>query len=227
MRDLGQIRSSLASVICLYSIKYIKEKRPIPFLIIILIAQLVHRGAIVFIFAYLIANYFNKNVDFAKTIFYLIGAYIVGIILKHYPAIVQKLTHSSAYVTQSAYVNNSSGSIVTLLVQFAIIMFYIYTKHYENRSDLFMNVTANVYLTGILVALALIGYRTLGYRLDTILNTTEIIMVPYLINKTFNNKALVVVINVIVSALMLYMIMFYDHSYLNFVPFNTMFIPIK
>ena len=227
VRDLGQIRSSLASVICLYSIKYIKEKRPIPFLIIILIAQLVHRGAIVFIFAYLIANYFNKNVDFAKTIFYLIGAYIVGIILKHYPAIVQKLTHSSAYVTQSAYVNNSSGSIVTLLVQFAIIMFYIYTKHYENRSDLFMNVTANVYLTGILVALALIGYRTLGYRLDTILNTTEIIMVPYLINKTFNNKALVVVINVIVSALMLYMIMFYDHSYLNFVPFNTMFIPIK
>ena len=228
VRDLGQVRSSLACVICLYSIKYIKEKRLIPFLIIILIAQLVHRGAIVFIFAYLIANYFNKNVGFAKTIFYLIGAYIVGIILKNYPILIQKLTHDSAYVTQTAYTTDSSGSLVTLIVQIIMILLYIYVKHYDGSNNKFMGTVANVYLTGILVALVFIsGYRTLGYRLDTMLNTTEIIMVPYLINKIFNNKVLVVIINIMACSLMLYMMIFYSKGYMNFVPFNTMFSSIK
>lgn len=228
VRDLGQIRSSLASIICLYSIKYIREKRIIPFLFVILIAGSIHRGAFIFVAAYFIANVFNKDIKLNKTLVLLGLAYIVGIILQHYPIIIQKLTNESAYSVSSQYTTNSAGSAVTLFMQMGIILIYAilkkYSSNYENK---FMDTIANVYFTGTLVAISLLGYRTLGYRLDTILNTVEIIMVPFLIKKAITNKALIVTLNIVACALVFYMIMFSDGSYMNFMPFNTMFSPIK
>lgn len=229
VRDLGQIRSALASVICLYSIKYIREERPIPFLIVICIAGSIHRGAFIFIAAYFIANIFNKKIKLNKAIFYIGTAFIVGIILKHFPALVQKMTNSSAYSTASQYTANSSGSFLTVVMQIVVVILYIIVrKRYANVAEnKFMDTIMNVYFTGLLVALACIGYRTLGYRLDTILNTSEMILVPYIIDKFCDNKTVSTIVNIIACAVVLYMIMFIDGSYLNFVPFNTIFSSIK
>lgn len=228
VRDLGQIRSALASVICLYSIKYIKEERPVPFLIVVCIAGSIHRGAFVFIAAYFIANIFNKKIKLNKAIFYIGASFIVGIILKHFPALVQKLTNNSAYATSSQYTTNSSGSSLTLVMQIMVVIIYIIMRNrYAVNKDKFMDTIMNVYFTGLLVALAFVGYRTLGYRLDTILNTSELILVPYIINKSCKNKTISAILNISVCVAVLYMIMFIDNSYLHFVPFNTMFSPIK
>lgn len=229
VRDLGQIRSSLSAIICLYAIKYIREKRPIPFLIITLIAESIHKGAFIIIFAYLLANYFNKNITYFKTILYLIIAYGIGIFLKLNPALVSKLTNGSSYVTSTAYTTNSSASVITLIIQIIVILLYVmvHDRYATEKDNKFMDTIANVYLSGTLVALIFIGYGTLGYRLDTLLNTTEILMVPYIISKFLDNKIIVILVNIMASALVLYMIMFSGNSYLNFVPFTTIFTPIK
>ncbi|MBU3852008.1 MAG: EpsG family protein [Candidatus Paralactobacillus gallistercoris] len=228
VRDLGQIRSSLAAVICLFAIKYISEKRLLPFLIITCIAESIHKGSFIIIAAYLMANYFNKHINYFKTITYLLLAYMVGLFLKASPALVSKLTNGSAYVTASVYTENSSASIITLIIQIIVILLYVWIRMRQGKQhSKFMDAVANVYLTGTLIALTLIGYKTLGYRLDTLLNTTEILMVPYIIDKFFSNKIIVVLINIAASAIVLYMIMFSDNSYLNFIPFTTVFTPIK
>ena len=228
-RDLGQIRSSLAAIICLYAIKYIREKRLIPFLIITFIANSIHQGSYIIIFAYLIANYFNKNINYPKTIIYLVAAYCLGLFLKASPALVNNLTHNNVYTSASVYTTDSSGSIITLIIQIIVILLYILVKdrYATKQENHFMNPIANVYLTGTLIALSLIGYKTLGYRLDTLLNTTEIIMVPYIISKFFNNKFIVILINIMACAFVLYMMMFSENAYLNFIPFVTVFTPIK
>lgn len=228
VRDLGQIRSSLAAVICLFAIKYISERRFLPFLIITFIAESIHKGSFIIIAAYLMANYFNKHINYFKTITYLLLAYMVGLILKASPALVSKFTHGSVYVTSSFYTENSSASIITLIIQIIVILTYVWIIMCQNRQhSKFMDAVANVYLTGTLIALTLIGYKVLGYRLDTLLNTTEILMVTYIIDKFFSNKIIVVLINIAVSAIVLYMIIFFNDSYLHFIPFTTVFTPIK
>ena len=150
VRDLGQIRSSLSAIICLYAIKYIREKRPIPFLIITLIAESIHKGAFIIIFAYLLANYFNKNITYFKTILYLIIAYGIGIFLKLNPALVSKLTNGSSYVTSTAYTTNSSASVITLIIQIIVILLYVmvHDRYATEKDNKFMDTIANVYLSG-------------------------------------------------------------------------------
>lgn len=225
-RDLGQIRASLAAVVCLYSIKYIREKRLIPFLIIVAIAGSIHNGAFIFIAAYIFANFCNQKISLNKTILYIILAYVVGIFLKLNPEIIQKLTNNSSYVTSDTYTLNSSGSALTLVVQILVILAFVLINNHNKKDD-FMDTVFNVYFTGTLIALVLIGYKTLGYRLDTILNTTEIIMIPYLINKYLKNKCLIVLLNIIACVLVFYMIIIHTKTYAFFTPFNTMFSSIK
>ena len=78
-----------------------------------------------------------------------------------------------------------------------------------------------------MIAFVFIGYKTFGYRLDTILNTTEIMIVPYIIQKVSKNKIMTLVLTILVSAIVLYLIMFISKAYLNFIPFKTIFSPIK
>ena len=87
-RDLGQIRSSLASVICLYSLKYIKERKPIPFLIVILLAGSIHKGAYIFIFAYIFANYIDHSVSMIELSVILGVSFMIGTVLQNMPSLV-------------------------------------------------------------------------------------------------------------------------------------------
>ena len=226
-RDLGQIRSSLASVICLYSLKYIREKRPIAFLVTVLIAGGIHKGAYIFVFAYIMANLLNKNLSTLKTIIFLLGSLVLGEVLQHIPSLVAQITGGGVYITNKYVIDTSTASSMTLIMQVIIIIAYVLLKRYQQINNARMDTIANVYLTGVIVAVLFIGYKTFAYRLDTILNTTEIILVPYMIQRVFKNRFLVILLNIIVSAFILYLIMFVSKGYLNFIPFNTIFSPIK
>ena len=58
-RDMGQIRGSLASIILLYSIKYMKERQLFKFLAIVLLASFFHLTALIFILGYVYEVYFS------------------------------------------------------------------------------------------------------------------------------------------------------------------------
>ena len=54
------IRQTLATAICLWSYKYIKQQKIVPFLICIFIAATLHQSALLFILLYFVANYKNS-----------------------------------------------------------------------------------------------------------------------------------------------------------------------
>ena len=226
-RDLGQIRSSLASVICLYSLKYIKERKPIPFLIVILLAGSIHKGAYIFIFAYIFANYINRSLSMMWVSSLLVISLIIGTFLQHAPGLVEKITGGGVYITSDFYTQNSTASVSTLVMQVLVIFAFMLMRKWQGQTDPFMDTLMNVYITGTIVAFVFIGYKTFGYRLDTILNTTEIMLVPYIIQKVSKNKIMTLVLTILVSAIVLYLIMFMSKAYLNFIPFRTVFSPIK
>lgn len=58
------LRQEVAIAICFYSIKYIKEKKLIPFIICILIALTFHKTAIFFVLAYIFVNHVDDELHF-------------------------------------------------------------------------------------------------------------------------------------------------------------------
>lgn len=226
-RDLGQIRSSLASVICLYSLKYIKEKRPVPFLITILLAGSIHRGAYIFVFAYIFANYIDKSMSLLKTSSFLIASLVIGTVLQHVPSLVAKFTGGGVYITSDFYTQNSTASVSTLIMQVLIILVFMIMRRNQKQPIPFMDTAINVYIMGTLIAFMFIGYKTFGYRLDTILNTTEIVIVPYIVRKVSKNRIMTLILTTAVSGIVFYLIMFMSNAYLSFIPFSTIFSPIK
>ena len=226
-RDLGQIRSSLASVICLYSLKYIKEKRPIPFLVVILLAGSIHKGAYIFVFAYIFSNYIDRSLSSIWVSLALGASLLIGIDLQRFPELVAKFTGGGVYITSNFYTQNSTASISTLVMQVLVIFVFMIMRKYKGQTNSFMNTSINVYIMGTIIALVFIGYKTFGYRLDTILNTTEIMIIPYIIQKVSKEKTVALILTILVSAIVLYLIMFMSKAYLSFIPFKTIFSPIK
>lgn len=226
-RDLGQIRSSLASVICLYSLKYIKERKPIPFLIVILLAGSIHKGAYIFIFAYIFANYIDHSVSMIEVSVILGLSFMIGTVLQNMPSLVEQVTGGGVYITSSFYTQDSTASVSTLVMQVLVILAFMLMRKWQGQTDPFMNTLINVYMTGTMIALVFIGYKTFGYRLDTILNTTEIMIIPYVIQRVSKNRIMALVLTILASAMVLYLIMFMSKAYLNFIPFRTVFSPIK
>lgn len=229
VRDLGQIRSSLASVILLYSIKYIREKRPIPFLIVVLLASSIHKGSFIFVAAYLFANYIDKEISFSKTSLFFVISLIVEKFFQLNPGLVNKLTHGGVYITSDVYTQHSNSNIWVMILEWIVIIFYIWIRERRmtSKERQFMDSIFNVYFTGALVALVFYAYPTFGFRLATLLDTTEIIMIPYIVQKVIANKFLAVLSCVAVSGIIFYLIIFINNGYAAFVPFQTIFAPIK
>lgn len=229
VRDLGQIRSSLASIILLYSIKYIREKRPIPFLIVVLLASSIHKGSFIFVIAYIFANYFDKRILYSKTLIFFLIALGIEKFFKINSGLVNNITHGGVYITSDVYTQHSSSNIWVMILEWIVIIFYIWIREWQmsNKEQKFMDSIFNVYLVGALIALVFYAYPTFGFRLATLLDTTEIIMIPYIIQKVITNKVLAVLGCVAVSGIIFYLIIFINHGYTMFVPFQTIFSPIK
>lgn len=221
VRDLGQIRSSLASIILLYSIKYIKERNIFKFLAIVFIASSIHKASIIFLFAYFISFIFRKSVSFKKVVCFLSISIILGIIFKYIPGILQSLFPNNVYLFAKEYVQNSSGSYMTIIMQLSIVILGVLLTNKRTFILKDFPIYLSVYLSGLLIALIFIGYLTLGYRLDTIMNTTEIIVLPTIILRLISDKRIYAIMITIASIIIFYLIMIHSQLYLQYIPFRT------
>lgn len=221
VRDLGQIRSSLASIILLYSIKYIKERNFLKFIIIVLIASSIHKASFIFLFVYFISVLFKDSLSFNKVLLLLSFSTILGVIFQYIPSILQTLFPNNVYLFAKEYVQNSSGSYMTLIMQLGILLLGVLLINKKRYILKDLPMYLNVYLSGLLIALLFIGYLTLGYRLDTIMNTTEIIVLPTLILRLVEDKRVYGMIITIISVIIFYLIMIHSQLYLQYIPFRT------
>lgn len=213
------IRQELAVAIMLYSYKYIKEKRIIPFLICWIIASLIHQTAIVTIVAYFIGG--------QKRISNLIIEYAVLILgfllttLFFIPWIV------SLYKTNN-YQNRivAGQGEVLLIIEVAILFLLIWQVGTQRKVYQETLIMLRIYGICCLFQGMALGF-SLANRLSYYFYVTLIILVPNVISKMSNkfNRSVMMLFFIV-----LYGIIFYIETSANtsgVIPYRFMWQQIK
>lgn len=139
----GLLRQSLTMCILIWSIQYIIEQKFAKFLIIVFMAFLVHRSAIVFIPIYFLHNYkVNKHLLINLGILYVIFIPASKYILNFFVTPVLKFFGKTSYSTFDLTYNNM---IVLLFLILLIIILFVNMKKLNENID-------NLSLWGLLLA---------------------------------------------------------------------------
>lgn len=124
--SLTGIRQSIAMSICLLSIEFIKKKRLLPFIIIVLFAMLFHKSAFVFFIVYPIIN---KRINYK----HILGMLFIMIILF---LVSDKLIYvANVFLGRDYYTGLTEDGIGNILIHiFTIIMFILFRRQNEETT---------------------------------------------------------------------------------------------
>ena len=204
-QSLNIIRQMLACAICLYSIKYVEEKKPIRFIICIVLAIGFHSASIIFAPVYL---FFNIKIDLKKVISILIAVFllqwkIVDIVVEYGKGV---LNYQDYFRNLNA---DANVGYVSLIINILIYIFAYVFIDKENKSERgFLN------LQLIALALSLLnGQIPLLNRLRFYYALPGIILIPIAINNV-KNKSLRTWLYVIIGVLFFAYCM-YIEGYMN------------
>lgn len=118
---LSGIRQSLAVSIIFVAYIYLKEKKKIPFIALVLIASSFHFSALIFLFAWPISNMKLENLAILKVVISIIGVYVLfgpllNVILGYMPPY-----YSHYLITEAASANNLADFINAIIPCFILI----------------------------------------------------------------------------------------------------------
>lgn len=169
------LRQVLAVALIVLSLKYIYDKKPIKFILMVLIATSIHNSAMIFLFAYPFARFVKSGV---KNFIIIASAFITS---KFFPSIVYVFSGSvyEGYAKNGVYETDSVVSLFPLFIYSAIILFAIIVHANETNEG---NVLIN------LVTLAAVVYPFVSvvseiYRVAIYFGIFSILLVPQAVSK--------------------------------------------
>ncbi|SJN37863.1 capsular polysaccharide biosynthesis protein [Marinilactibacillus psychrotolerans 42ea] len=124
---LSGIRQAIALAIILISYKFIKERKPIPFSLLVLLASSFHASAIFFFLVYPLSKIkYSKKVmlmyTFVGGVLFLTFNYTIGIILNILP-------QYENYLSSSYFESIKLASIIDFIIILLIFLFGLFTSH--------------------------------------------------------------------------------------------------
>jgi len=183
VRDMGQIRASIASALILFSIPYIQEKKLIKFLATIFVAFLFHQVAVVGLIIYLINLIFKKGVPTKLIIGSIALSFVIGfvnlqnVILSLEGFIPERYIQ---YVTHEFYVFSLGLTNPVLLMQVMILTaMLIFRKQIKNK---YFNVLLIGYTFSTVILASLNQFGTLAGRLSTTFASFEVLIIPLFVD---------------------------------------------
>lgn len=207
-RDLNQIRSALAAVIILISFKYIINHNFWKFILVILIAESIHSGAIVGLILYplfyLMTRYNRKNifkVYFFILIFSGIFSFGIGNLLLHV-----NISSVQTYLTNNAYLQGGKGllnPVIILQVLISCVAVFLYS-HEEEKVN-YNDVALLTYMFSTVILILLSQYYTLAGRFSTLFATIEPIVILN-ISQNIKNKFVRNICFIIFTLIVFYLI---------------------
>lgn len=224
VRDMGQMRSSLACIILLYAIPYIIKKKPIHFLIIVFLASLFHVTAWFFVIAYIFNSLF-KNINLKNVISLLILSLIVGIIVQIPELYIWAVPERyNAYFTSDSYTNGQWLLNPVLWMQLGLFFGASFLVHpTEDSEKEKFDVNLKIYLVASLILIAASYLGTVGGRLSTLFATSEILLVPYLFSSLSKNKLINLMLFMGFTFIIFCLIFILSGTYIDYVPYRTIF----
>lgn len=186
-RDFNQIRSSLSAALILVSLKYVKEKKLVKFIFIILIGNLIHSGTWIALVIYPSYFFIWKKLKSKILIlyplilsFFIILSQTISPILEKF---AQSLDKGSVYITSEYYTQGSglSNPVMWMQIFISLIAVYLGVKFStQENENLKLVITSYIFSTLILVLFN--QYRMLGGRLSTMFATVEPLVVLFSLN---------------------------------------------
>ncbi|EPN1630460.1 EpsG family protein, partial [Cronobacter turicensis] len=193
-REMMQIRAGLACAICLYSLRYIVEKKWVLFIISVMVASSIHLAAILFSISYIIGN---LDLSKKKILFILLVSLAIAVI---YPfgAIIRSLPNIDALARVQYYSNSvygvSAGLFNNLVIIKGLLLIIIMLKYHDQlkTKNRYYLIGFNLYFFSVIWYLLWNDFEIVAARIATFFSITEVLLLSYipLLFKSNINKAL-------------------------------------
>ena len=192
------IRNTIAILLCLCSIKYIQEKKPVRFVVFVLLATGFHYSALCFILAYWLYHYKGQ---LSKKMLWLIFGTIAGCaLIKPMLSVISRLGLGSISTKLGAYLESAGNylagtgfsqtsamfSIAKTLINIAVVVVmgvYIYRYYKDNEK---YKGYLNLYLFGCIVYVASMTIGRAFARISIYFNYFQIPMALFFVSKKKN-----------------------------------------
>lgn len=220
-RDMGQIRGSIASIILLYSVKYMKQRKPFKFLAIVLAASLFHLTALIFILGYIYEVYIADGST--KQALWLFGASVVIGFLVQWQALYLWAIPERyiGYFVNPFYTSGKWLMNPVLWMQLAIYFGSLYFTNIRNDKE--FSIYHNLYLLSSVSLIAFGNLSTVGGRLSSPFATYELFVAPYFLLNVTKNKLINWILLIGFTVVIFLIIFVISGDYTSFVPYKTLF----
>lgn len=223
VRDMGQIRSSIVSIIFLWSLPYFKNRQTGKVIMISLLGSLFHSVSLFIIPAYLFYLIFGK-VSMLKSLVILFLCIVVGVIF-FFPNLYLFLIperyqgYLSGYYAQGAWILNPVFLMQVLILFSAIIIIKQKTSLFKES----FNLVLVMYLLSTLLLVCFGPLATIGGRIGTIFSTVEIFIVPIMLDHLIKNKLLYIILFLGFAVVIFILIFILSGAYNSYLPYDTLF----
>ncbi len=212
------VRQTIAVMLCLYSIKYIRNKSWVKFLLVVAIATLIHRTSCIWILSYGLYNIkTNRMIVRLKYFFFLligigILIYTIREIGPSLPGVFGSkiriyLDRGSEYIglrySNLFLIFKSSINVLLLLFVFRFML-----PHFKSEKT-YVGLY-NLYLSGAAIMIATLCINNVFTRLATSYNTVSIFLLPYAFR--YVNRREKIIVFVIFSLYLFLRLFVYIHS---------------
>lgn len=177
---MNVVRQSIVIAIFIYCIKFIKEKKMLKYIVIILLASLIHKIALIFIPVYFVAN---LKIDIKKLIILACIVVLGNTIINNFIVKMVEGTKYENYITGYYVVSENSMMSPVINVTTLILCFYYKRKDArEGNDDKELNILTNIHIIAFLCSLML-GTFPLASRIFVNFYHIQILTIPYLLQK--------------------------------------------
>lgn len=125
---INGMRQALAMSICLLSYRYAKEKKLFRFLLIVLIAILFHKSAVVFLLVYIMRN---MKLDFKSVAFLSVLVVAFLVFADRFAFLYDSMTGEDYAIAESF---EGGGAVAVAIYVCAIIMLFVCSKRLKQRN---------------------------------------------------------------------------------------------
>lgn len=195
------VRQMLAVSIIFYSYKYIYEKKLFKYILLILLASLFHKSAIVCLLLYFIWSDNGKN---NKSFYVTTLATIIALPL--IALVVRKICFSLGIYTKYFLHYEATQTYGFLLYILPVLIILILEKKDKNENNSMINFLSRLYI--LQIPMQILGnYIAYGDRLAMYLAPAQILLLPYYANSVKKNKLIINII-IVFWYLFYYVVMF-------------------
>lgn len=211
-RDFIQIRSSLAILIVIYSLKFVKERSFWKYFLCVLIASQFHQMAWIGLPFYFFNLIHFKNwhivcgLVLAAVFSQTLGPSISNVVEKYSDDLDYATYTSGAYIEEALKLKNPM-----IYFQSAVLLLYCYFEGKIKKLSSYYSIYKNAYFYSTIILIFFCNYTALSGRTSTIFATVEIFMLPMMVF-AFKKK---LPRNLFLMSIGLIIIYFFAYKYTN------------